>query len=386
MEQVTIVGGGIIGLSIAYELATRDFKVTIVDKHSFGKKASWAGAGMLPPAESSTAVHPYEHLAAVSNLLHADWSADLSNLTGINNDYRASGSLHLAASFGEIASLTGLKSDWTELEIPSHLLDANELKAQFPFLDTRWQNQNACRLFTRLAAQFDNQKQIEALYTALERLNAKCLSNVRPVSFHHRPSGHSKVVESVVIETESGDHQSLNTDVLILAAGPWTFELTESLGVELPMQPVRGQMVGYQLDPESNHWVTTAPTINEGSRYLVARSSGSVIAGSTIEETGFDCQTTDKEIQELRGWAESIIPKLDDSTFQTGWAGLRPATFDGFPYIGPLQGFSNVLVAAGHFKSGLQLSTGTAKVIGDLIEHQTSDIDVTPFAPSRVER
>jgi glycine oxidase len=166
------------------------------------------------------------------------------------------------------------------------------------------------------------------------------------------------------------------------AAGPWTQRLVEQTSVPLPMQPVRGQIALYKVPPDiesTESW----PIVNEGSRYLVPRRDGHVLAGATIEEVGFDCATTEHEIAELRAWAESLCDRLKESTYLKSWAGLRPGTYDGFAYLGRLGDLENAFVATGHFKGGLHLSTGTAVVMADLAEGKTPSIDLQPFSPSR---
>ena len=156
--------------------------------------------------------------------------------------------------------------------------------------------------------------------------------------------------------------------------------------IPLPMQPVRGQIALYKLDPNTNSPLAGGPIISEGSRYLVPRVDGHIIAGATIEEVGFDCRTSVNEIADLRAWAESITDELSDETFVKSWAGLRPGTYDGFPYLGRLScldSMQNVFVATGHFKSGLHLSTGTAIVMADLLEGKNPTVDLRPFCPSR---
>ena len=151
------------------------------------------------------------------------------------------------------------------------------------------------------------------------------------------------------------------------------------------MQPVRGQIAMYKIDPATvpNDKIANGPIINEGSRYLVPRTDGHILAGATIEEVGFDCQTTESEVAGLRNWAEGLVSQLNDSTFVKSWAGLRPGTYDGFPYLGQLGQFENAYVATGHFKTGLQLSTATAIVMADLVEGKNPDVDLKPLSPLR---
>jgi glycine oxidase len=144
------------------------------------------------------------------------------------------------------------------------------------------------------------------------------------------------------------------------------------------MLPVRGQMLLYKLDA-----APFAAVVNEGTRYLVPRTDGHVLFGATIEEVGFDTSTTESGIANLIEHATSLLPQLTEDRLVKTWAGLRPGTFDGFPYIGPLSHSSNLFVATGHFKAGLHLSPGTAEIVADLVEQKTPSIDLRPFAPSR---
>jgi glycine oxidase len=158
----------------------------------------------------------------------------------------------------------------------------------------------------------------------------------------------------------------------------WTFALLSRLGIETGILPIRGQMVLFRAP----HRVFSH-VLNEGPRYMVPRDDGRVIVGSTEEEVGFDKQTTAVEIQELTDLARRIVPALCDAIVEKTWAGLRPGTFDGFPYLGSIPDLSNAFVAAGHFRSGLHLSTGTATVICQLMQGETPEIDLSPFRVGR---
>ena len=142
--------------------------------------------------------------------------------------------------------------------------------------------------------------------------------------------------------------------------------------------PIRGQMVLFRAPRRLFSHV-----LNEGPRYIVPRDDGRVIVGSTEEEVGFDKQTTVTEIQELKDLAQRIVPELGQALVEKTWAGLRPATFDGFPYLGVVPELPNVFVAAGHFRSGLHLSTGTARVISQLMRGESPEIDLSPFRVGR---
>jgi glycine oxidase len=171
---------------------------------------------------------------------------------------------------------------------------------------------------------------------------------------------------------------SLSADQFCLTAGSWTAALARRLDVSLAIRPIRGQMVLL-----SAAGPTLAHIVNEGSRYLVPRGDGRVLAGSTEEDVGFDRSTTAGGVSGLLDFALGLVPALAEAKVERSWAGLRPATADDRPYLGRVPTIDNAFVAAGHFRSGLQLSTATAVVMSQLMRGEATDVDLTAF---RVER
>jgi glycine oxidase len=132
--NIVIIGGGVIGLSTAWELASRGHKITLADSGQFGRKASWAGAGILLPGNASTAIHPLERLEAASNDLHQRWARRLLHETGIDNGYRKCGGVYVATTAGEVATLAGSIGYWDERKIDADQLSREEFLKQFPTL------------------------------------------------------------------------------------------------------------------------------------------------------------------------------------------------------------------------------------------------------------
>ena len=157
-----------------------------------------------------------------------------------------------------------------------------------------------------------------------------------------------------------------------MAAGAWTPELLAPLGLELPVEPRRGQIVRWQL-PEP----LFQRVINEGPRYLVSRPDGHLLAGSTVEDVGFQDNTTDEGVAELVHFAHSLVPQLQEVRPVDQWAGLRPASLDGKPYLGPVPGHPRISVATGHFRSGIHLAPATARLLRQLICGQATDLDLS---------
>jgi glycine oxidase len=154
--------------------------------------------------------------------------------------------------------------------------------------------------------------------------------------------------------------------------------LLEPLGTTSGILPIRGQIVLFR--PRER---LLTSIVNEGHRYLVSRDDGRVLVGSNEEEVGFVCQTTPEIIAELCAWARRIMPALGDAEVERTWAGLRPGSFDSYPYIGRLPTCPNLYVAAGHYRAGIHLSCGTAQVVADLITTDQTSIDLFPFRPGR---
>ena len=167
-------------------------------------------------------------------------------------------------------------------------------------------------------------------------------------------------------------------DRFLIAAGSWSDMLTEMVGWKTGVRPIRGQIALLHVSPPLFRSVLLA-----GSQYLVPRPDGKVLIGSTEEDVGFDKRTTAEAIQELLRIATSLVPGLAKAQVERCWAGLRPGSPDGRPFLGLVPGFTNLFVATGHFRSGIQLSPGTALVMTELLLGQPLTIPLEPFRLDR---
>ena len=365
--KVAIVGGGVIGLSLAYELNRRGHEVIVAERDRMGRQSSWAGAGVFPPSNIDTAIHPLEHLDARSDQLHPIWAQELKKQTGIDTGFQRCGGLYLARTVGEKAALSGVVGEWQERAFEAVQLSPSEMKTKFGELACAG-DEDLIAWWLPGETQICNPHHLLALVAACKAGGVTLLENCGDVSLDR---GTDKIQGIIV---PGHDQQAIKADAYCITAGAWAQQIV----TELPMVPVRGQMLLYKLDA-----APFAAIVNEGSRYLVPRQDGHVLFGATIEEAGFDTNTTPEGLANLKQHAQDLLPSLSADRLIKSWAGLRPGTFDGFPYIGPLAGHDNVFIAAGHFKAGLHLSPATAEVISDLIEQKEPSIDLRPFAPSR---
>ena len=364
MDDVMILGGGVIGLSTAYEAAARGLRVRVIDRGTPGQESSWAGAGILTPGAQHTSASPLERLAAWSRQLHTQWAAQLRSETGIDTGFRPCGGLYVAHDAASAATLEIEARRWAELRVPHERLDVDSL--------CRWEGDLApATLAVRLPeeAQVRNPRHVRALVAA-------CLQRgvtITPgVEIERIVTHGGRLVELV---TSAG---TLAAERYVLAAGAWSGALAARLGWSLPVRPVRGQIVLLAgVAPRLKH------VINVGHCYLVPRDDGRVLVGATEEDVGFEKANTLSGVSGLLGLAARVAPVLSGYRFERAWSGLRPASRDGLPYLGAAPGIDNLLVAAGHFRQGLQLSCASAVALVELLQGAPSTLDMHPF---RVDR
>jgi glycine oxidase len=370
MYDCLIVGGGVIGLSLAYELARHKLRVRVIDRGTPGKEASWAGAGILPLAGRYAGMHPWDELRALSHELHPQWAETLRAETGIDTGYRRCGGIYVARSAGEAASLYGLYGLLQQQHVAIERLSPQQLAAAEPALShlVRSGKLKAAYLLPD-EAQLRNPDHLQALLAACIQRGVEVTADVQAEGFDVEGG------KLLRVRTNIGD---LAADRFCITSGAWTRMLLEQLGIDNGILPIRGQMVLFAATRQLFTHV-----LNEGPRYLVPRDDGRILVGSTEEEVGFDKSTTDKALAELANLARQLVPELEHAPIERTWAGLRPGSFDGFPYLGVIPGLPNAFVAAGHFRSGLHLSPGTAVVIGRLIRGEDPQFDLTPFYAGR---
>jgi glycine oxidase len=374
MKQLTcdcaILGGGVIGLCLARQLAGCGVRVAVVERGEFGREASWAGAGILPPAAPYPAAHPYDQLRALSFQLHAQWAEELYAETGIDPQYRRCGGLYVAETIGEAAALRGLADQYAEENIPITRWGRDELQQFQPALLEAWdQRRIRAVYYVPDEAQVRNPRFLAALLESCRKRGVLLWSNFgegRWNTLQHR------------ILSWQGPSGCVAADTFCVAAGAWTYPILRTLQLEPAILPIRGQMVLFA--PQQP---VLTMIVNVGSRYLVPRIEGLVLAGSTEEEAGYCKQTTPEAVQELTQFARRVVPALEHAPVVRTWAGLRPGSFDGLPYLGRALPWENLFVAAGHFRSGLYLAPATAVVMAEAIMGQKPRVDLGPFSLRR---
>jgi glycine oxidase len=357
--DVIIVGGGVIGLTTAYYLATEGVSVSVLDRADLGRQASWAGAGIIPPGNSSAARSPLDRLRAVSASLFPSLSSQLHEETGIDNGYLVCGGIELIGD-GDLSP-----DEWQQEGIAFEALDNDGLRRIEPALSA----DVGGGYHLPGMAQLRNPRHLKALIAACEERAVGLLPGCAALRFHRRGDKISAV------DTEQGP---LVAGRFLVASGAWSDELLAYLGWHQRIAPVRGQIA--LLNTRS---ASVRPIVLEGKRYLVPRPDGLVLVGATEEDAGFDARPTAGGIAGLLAFAERLIPALADATVERCWAGLRPASVDRLPFLGAVPGYSNLYIAAGHFRAGIQLSPATGLVMTELMLGRPTSVPLTPFLPGR---
>lgn len=365
-----IVGAGVIGLSLAYELSNRGQRTAIIDRQQPGREASWAGAGILPAAKFSATAPSRDQLCALSQQLHAQWAPQLYEQTGINTGYRRSGEIHIARDPQEQLRLNEQVAKWRSDSLDLEELDPSHLQEIEPALACLSSSQTVLSAY-RLpdTCQVRNPRHVRALLSACQQKGVDVLSGA--------PCDSWEVKRDRVRAVQAGD-QRLEADSFCLTAGVWSKALLQQIDIRIPLKPVRGQMA-----------LLTCPTrpfrsvITENSRYLVPRDDGRVLAGSTEDDVGMDVRTTTQGISGLLNFATSLVDGLKTAQLERCWAGLRPSTPDGLPILDRAPELENLYIATGHFRGGIHLSTGTAHVLATWITGSTAEIDTSDFSLKR---
>lgn len=361
-DSTIIIGGGVIGLSLAYELAGQGRAVRVLEQGQFGREASWAGAGILPPGNLESATTPEARLRSLSHRFWPKWTEDLRDATGIDNGYRNCGSL-------EVRTCEELLDNdiyrWRNEGVSVNGLPPRELAELEPQLSGNIK----AAFHLPQTSQVRNPRHLKALIAGCVHRGVD-LAAGQPVTQIEVRDGR---VHAVCTATE----RYTGNDVCI-TSGAWTRSVLQTVGIMIPVVPVRGQIVLLSLrTPLFRHIIECGP------RYLVPRPDGRVLIGSTEERVGFDKRNTAGAIRGLIDFAVSLVPKLADATLERTWAGLRPCTADGLPYLGAVPHIDNLFVAAGHFRAGLQMSPGTALAMAEIMTGEPPPIDMAAYAIDR---
>jgi glycine oxidase len=344
--EVIVVGGGLIGCAIARELAQLGARVEVIERDRVGAEASGAAAGMLG-AQAETSNATMTRLGVESRALFREILAALRGETGVDVEHWEEGTLYLAFNEADEAE-TATRIGWQQAGgLPVERLAAAEARRLEPRINPE----------LRSAVLFPDDGRVDNLQLTLAYAESakRAGATVREGVTARRVTSVGGKLTGV--ET---DHGAFEAEVVINAAGAWAAELLPER--PLPVRPVRGQMLELaSAEPMFRHALYSA------RGYAVARRDGRLLLGSTREEVGFDKRVTAAGMAKILEAANELSPELGNLRLQRAWAGLRPASSDGLPLIGPVPGLEGYFVATGHFGNGILLAPVTARLISQCI-------------------
>ncbi|HKP68026.1 MAG TPA: glycine oxidase ThiO [Pyrinomonadaceae bacterium] len=365
--EVLIIGGGVIGLSIARELRLRGVgKITIVDRGTLGLEASWAAAGMLAPNVETDATEEFHRFGVEALNYYSPFAAAIEAETGIDIELDRSGTLCLAFTDAEESKLADSFEQHRTRGIGVEHLSATEVRAIEP----------AVSHDVRSALLFPNDWQVEnrKLVAALIRFaQLNDLEIVEKTEIATLTTDGDRITGAA---TSAGEFRAGMT---IVATGAWTsFIKIGDVPMPFEVRPIRGQMALFETPERKIKRVVYGP-----GGYIVPRADGRVLIGATVEDVGFDKSTTREGIDELISAAHKIVPGLREFPVAASWAGLRPFVADELPVIGGLPGYSNSLVATAHYRNGILLAPLTGKIVAERAVNGTDSIYFSAFGVER---
>ena len=364
--KAIIIGGGIIGSSIAWRLAREGVAAIVLERARIGQEASWAAAGMIAPQAEAQGSGLFFDLCLAAR---RSFDASIDRLTaesGVDPEYDPHGILYLALDAAEQAELQG-RARWHR-EAGARVEELTPAAARK--VEPAISPDTVYALHLADNRRVDNRKLTHAYAAAAIKAGADFREGVRAdaiVTANGRATG-----------VRIHDGATLEADLIVVAAGAWSHELRGLEADRVKLHPVRGQIVCFEARPH-----LLAPAIFSMRGYLVPRRDGRILAGSTMEEAGYNKSVTLAGLDKITRGALAMVPGLGELPLREAWAGLRPATRDLLPVLGASPSAAGVIWATGHFRSGILLSMLTGEVIADVAMGRRPAIDLAPFSAAR---
>ena len=357
IPDISFVGGGVTGLLSARLLSMAGANVTLIDKNEIGQESSWAGGGILLP------LYPWRQAEAISQLVipsiagYPELAQALIETTGLDPEYIVSGLL-----MTQLADLNKAQ-DWCQ----RHAVDSSTALPEALQVFTQQKDQS---LYLPGIAQARNPRLLKSLKQDLIQRGVKIIEHcdIQNVTLknNHITAMASKTEEFAVNQ-------------LVITAGAWTANLwAQLLGPHAKSQPdifpVKGEMI--ILDAPLN---TLDTMVLENDRYLIPRRDGKILCGSTVETAGFGKAISAQAKQSLAAFARELLPALESAPIIHHWAGLRPGTAQGIPYIDKHPEINNLAISAGHFRNGFAMGPASAQLLYEIITQQPTTLDATAY-------
>lgn len=362
-----IIGGGVIGLSIARALGQRGVRdVCLLERGALGMEASFAAGGILAPQAEADRADAFFALACHSRDLYAGFAAALFEETGVDVELDTTGTLYVALQEEDLKEIDD-RCDWqVKAGLPVEKLTAHEARELEPCISEAL---SGALLFPR-DIQVENRRLLNALVKSINKWDVTIVTETSVDSIKVESNQSAQVGG---VQTSRG---FVSCRKVIVAAGTWSSMIEHARTPKI--EPVRGQMICFNAKPQLARHVIYSPR-----GYLVPRRDGRLIAGSTSENAGFTKQVTHSGISSILANAREISPQIDALPILDTWAGLRPRAADGLPVLGPCDEINGLFYATGHYRNGILLAPVTGELIAEaVIEGHISPL-LAAFSPNR---
>jgi len=361
--EAAIAGGGVIGGAIALELARAGLRVAVFDRQQAGQEASWAGAGILSPAPENPGMVAMVPLGKASLALYPEFVGWVEEISGKSTGFRPKGTLEALFSHDTKAELSTIIALHHGLGLKAEPLRAEDARELEPALSEEVE----AAVLRPEEGSVDNRALTTAILKAAERSGAEIFSGDGAKAIWREGNR----CAGLLLQNEK-----VEAKWTIIAAGCFSATI-EGIAPYVPVRPAKGQMAALRADDLKMERVLWSERI-----YLVPRNDGRILAGATIEYAGFDKRTTAGGIGKILSGAIDLAPGLANARLEETWAGLRPDSPDHLPILGPTN-VDGLLIATGHFRSGILLAPVTARLVREWITEQRVSADWDRFSPLR---
>jgi glycine oxidase len=361
--DVVVAGGGLIGASIAFELARAGMSVAIFDAHEPGKEASWASAGIISPAPENPGMIPLVALSKASAALYPKFIENIEELTGRDVGYRPKGALEVILTGDAREEMSTVIAVHHGVGLRAEALTAERARELEPGLTEEVE----AAILRPDEASIDNRALTQAVLEAAKRKGVQIFARNGATALW-KEGGQCK---GLILTNER-----VEAKWTVVAAGCFSARI-EAVAPYAPVFPAKGQMVALRCEEVKIKRVLWAEKV-----YLVPRNDGRILAGSTVERIGFDHDVTAGGVKKILNAAIELMPVFEKARIEETWAGLRPDSPDHLPILGPTD-VEGLLMATGHFRSGILLAPVTARLVREWISSGEVSVDWDRFSPMR---
>ncbi len=368
--DVVVLGGGVIGCSIAYYLSKENLKVLVLEKESVGSQASSGAVGLLSADSHPFRDDNFRQAALFCRKAYADLSREFKTRYGNDLAYEQCGILRVAKT-PEDLEVIKREALWHEQHVAKvEALGDAEIRARWPQIEGSLTG----GIFYPSDSQVTSSKVVEGFCVAAKDQGAIFKENAILTHFDSK--------DSQVVSIEANKEQYYAKH-FILATGSWLGRLSHFFGYEIPMEPIRGQLLILQMKER----ILPMPVTVGGAEYyyLVPKQDQCLYAGTTLEKAGFDSVTTEESLAKIASEVTELVPSVSALPVRGSWAGLRPATPDDLPVIGRIPRFQNLWAGGGHYRKGILLAPWTGQTMADLILNRKPTIKMDSFNPARFQ-